>query len=189
MDRWKFWLKAINQLDLTKRKPWTPSKLDVLCSDHFSAEEFTLLRHTKLKILKDMAVSSILSWKIQHQVVVLLILCYNSCNGMTFISSCSVSLKIPRPECSTITAITAEDFYTCEPDKLKRKYQETLNKLDHTQKELLSAKRREKSQGLYRKRVARARGTAKNILRRLSKCLKHRKVWFSGLQMMCLVSN
>jgi len=92
MDRWKFWLKAINQLDLTKRKPWTPSKFDVLCSDHFSAEEFTLLRHTKLKILKDMAVSSILSWKIQHQVVVLLILCYNSCNGMTFISSCSVSL-------------------------------------------------------------------------------------------------
>ena len=48
--------------------------------------------------------------------------------------------ETPHPECSTITAITTKHSYTCEP----RKYQENLQKLEQTQKHLLSTKRREK---------------------------------------------
>ena len=53
--------------------------------------------------------------------------------------------EIPHPECSTITAIITEHSYTCEPDTFKRKYQETLHKLEQTQKDPLNTKRREKT--------------------------------------------
>ena len=63
----------------------------------------------------------------------------------------------PHPECSAISSVTADHSYACEPDTLKRKYQETLQKLDQTQKELLNTKRREK----------RAKGCVENVLREL----------------------
>ncbi|KAK2138222.1 hypothetical protein LSH36_3529g00000, partial [Paralvinella palmiformis] len=37
-----------------------------------------------------------------------------------------------------------EHSYTCEPDTFKRKYQETLHKLEQSPKDLLNTKRREK---------------------------------------------
>ena len=52
--------------------------------------------------------------------------------------------ETPHPECSTITTITTDHSYTCQPDTLKRKYQETLPKLAQSQKELLNTKHREK---------------------------------------------
>ncbi|KAK2148450.1 hypothetical protein LSH36_497g02073, partial [Paralvinella palmiformis] len=83
-ERRKLWLKAINRFDVITRKPWTPSKFGVICSDHFSVDDFILSKHKKLKTLKDTVVPSIFSWTIQHQVAVLLILCCKSCNRMTF---------------------------------------------------------------------------------------------------------
>ena len=52
--------------------------------------------------------------------------------------------ETPHLDCSTITAITTEHSYTCEPNTFKRKYQGTLHKLEQTQKELLNTKWREK---------------------------------------------
>ena len=55
-----------NLLDLTTRRPQTSSKFDVLCSDHFSAEDFIPSKQEELKILKDAPIPSTFSWKIQY---------------------------------------------------------------------------------------------------------------------------
>ncbi|KAK2148456.1 hypothetical protein LSH36_497g02026, partial [Paralvinella palmiformis] len=85
--------------------------------------------------------------------------------------------EIPHPDCSIITRVTAEHSYTCEPDTLKRKYQETLHKLDQTQKVLLNTKRREKRAKVCIETVLRELKKQKlKSLRTSSKCLKHTKV-------------
>jgi len=81
------------------------------------------------------------------------------------------STETPHPECSTIPPVTAEHSYTCEPDTLKRKYQETLHKLDQTQKELLNTKRREK----------RAKVCTENVLRELK---EQQKIFEEAQQML-----
>ena len=53
--------------------------------------------------------------------------------------------ETPHSEGSNITAITTEHSYTCEPDTFKTKYQETLHKLEQTQKDHLNTKRRERT--------------------------------------------
>ncbi|KAK2159599.1 hypothetical protein LSH36_150g04006 [Paralvinella palmiformis] len=162
------------------RKPWTPSKFDVICSDHFFADDFILSKHKKLKILKDTAVPSIFSWKKQHQKEFRPSkkgLSSETCTSLVSSETCTslvssvTSTETPHPECSTIPPVTAEHSYTCEPDTLKRKYQETLHKLDQTQKDLLNTKRREK----------RAKVCTENVLRELK---EQQKIFEEAQQML-----
>ena len=56
------WLAAINRLDPVTKKPWVPSKYDVVCSDHFKPDDFKPSRHGVLQLLKPGVVPSLFAW-------------------------------------------------------------------------------------------------------------------------------
>ena len=62
-----------------------------------------------------------------------------------------MSQRCPEPEpepeiqsSGTAEVIAADHTYACEPDTMKRKYHDTLEKLDKLQTDLYNTKRREK---------------------------------------------
>ncbi|KAK2167089.1 hypothetical protein LSH36_32g14030, partial [Paralvinella palmiformis] len=64
--------------------------------------------------------------------------------------------ETPHPECSNISPVTAKHSYTRDSDTLNRTYQETLYKLDQTQKDLLNTNCREKRAKVCIQNVLRA---------------------------------
>lgn len=144
------WIQAINRIDHVTKKLWTPSKYDVICSEHFHPDDFMMSRHGTLQLIKKTAVPSIFSWKQTEQ---------SPCKKASASAKAKKEVTIIQKELTVQPHVDIQhdciDYsYACQPDrdhtyaseldKMKRKYENNPKKLHTTQQELQNVQKREK---------------------------------------------
>ncbi|KAK6174190.1 hypothetical protein SNE40_017511 [Patella caerulea] len=178
------WCKAVNRLDPTTNKLWKPSKFNFLCSDHFKSDDLYMSKHGTMRLIKKGVVPSIFSWKTQDKVPITHRTSGTSRKASVNQEDPSTSLQSPTDSIATnldtsttplksgvnkvdpstslqspTNALATDHTYFCEPAALKQKYDELLQELETTKKNLYNSKKREK----------RARYTIQLILEDLKK--------------------
>ncbi|KAJ8286843.1 hypothetical protein GJAV_G00043940 [Gymnothorax javanicus] len=136
-QRKRLWVRAIKRIDAVTKKLWVPSKYDVLCSEHFREDDFYTSKHRHLKMLKKTAVPSVFSWKPER----------NSRPVSSRLSAASLESPVEpaaSDACASVEVVTVDHSYACDPDTLKQKYQDTLQKLEEVRTKLHHSRRREK---------------------------------------------